>query len=955
MDPTLLEMLQGIFASQSGFTPNAGGGSSTFSNQGFNFLREYMDREQKSNAHSRLNVDPLRDIEPYRVNPFRGFLAKKGGSVELEDIQMMTNEFMNPSSSLVPGGTLMDSFRNQLMLRNLTHLPRGGIAGQLPMIPATFQVDTINNVPSNIPGGAPGKFDLSQMTLQPQSPFTIPKSQAFSDPIWGNKLLDIDNRYQPAAFGKGGKTDWEYPGGGRVDTRYDRLLKRKARLERKGKTDTHRYENVLKRIQDIQSGGLGQTSFGQGLTDAAGGLGFLATAASPFLGPVGGVLGGLLGGALSNLGSGSSIFNQGNAQGNAMANNNIQSPLFGGAPLSGGGFNLTPQGPGYTPIQGSLYDRFSQPTTGGIGGLTLQGVNPMVLGQTPFGSGFGTPFVPQFQEGGPIEKGYSLVPVQTEKVGNQPEMIIHVDGTITPVNATTRHKYMDDDEVTDIVPEGSYITSADKNMKLSYKTADDIVLGIRYTPYKELKQGKVPEEVSLSELWGGSAKRDRTFADLTERLSKKYKVIDNTDVFEYGNDIFTQLTNKANLESRIPYIAELVRLNEERKPGETGSIGFFKHGGAVKLKGVKKAEFGDQIAALLPLLGSLFGGGGQQTPGGVSPFVQSGLLGTIPLYQAGVNQNIAAQSGALNQAVNDFSSLGNELIGNARQSTAFQTQANLANTGLGLLNQFSRERNLPRLSTDAQASRIRNFRPRSASRASIEAASTPNFDAQAIMNTLGPRSGPVIAQLYSDLGRNANAAAGQRNQFLDQLEQQNIGQLNQLDSRRDLFNIGQREKEIARGEDINSGIYGTLGQGVQRGADLQSGLLGQIGGIKSQLLPITTQFALQNAQLAGQNNILGAQNAFNAFSTLGGIQSQNALNQQLNGQNQSQQGNPLGGLFQSLFPTQEGGTGIGNLFRSIFGGARPTTVIDPLVGGPTFPPLVPPTRNIYPGALGLPK
>jgi hypothetical protein len=78
-----------------------------------------------------------------------------------------------------------------------------------------------------------------------------------------------------------------------------------------------------------------------------------------------------------------------------------------------------------------------------------------------------------------------------------------------------------------------------------------------------------------------------------------------------------------------------------------------------------------------------------------------------------------------------------------------------------------------------------------------------------------------------------------------------------------------------------SGVFGTLGQGVQRGADLQSGLLGTLGNIQSSILPITTQMAMQNAQLAGQKGMLGAQNALNAFTTLGGMQSQNLMAQQL--------------------------------------------------------------------------
>lgn len=866
MDPNLMQILQGVI-----------GQGNTELGSIFGELTNFMNKEETSNARERLNTNPLTDINAYRVNPFRGFLAKKGGGVDAAGVGAINpNVYMTPSTNLFPGGSIMNNVRSKIMLNSLQQMAKGGMVGSLPSIPASVQLDTINNVPSNMPGGAGGRFDLSQLSLQPNETFVIPKSQPFSDPIFGNKLFDAENRYQPGTFKHGGHM--RYPD---VDQAF--------------------LGGLFKGIGKVAKG------IGKGLYSAGkaglGAVGDVANTVSPIVGmfnPALGALAGLGGGLLGRLNDG------GGSEGKASQGVG-PSPFYGSqsqANLSG-------------PTSGSLFDlirgggRQMSPNSGQLSLPSSMFNMTNVLGQTPFGSMFGSPGqfsvpgfagglfnIPRYQEGGPVSMNpaMNLIPIQTEKVGNQPEMIIHPDATITPVNATTRHKNMDDDEVTDLVPEGSYITSADKSMTITKGEADDIVLGVKFMPYKERTKGKAPKEITLASLWGtnDSDKNKKTFAELTQKLAKKIQVVDNSEYFEHGNNIFTQLTNKANLETRIPYLREIVKLNENSRP--TSSF-VFKHGGPVRVPDVPKAFLGGlfnflgnnagTIASAIPAISSLFGGADPynqpQGVGGISPEVQAGILGSIPAYQWGLNQNLTAQDKAFEASKLGYSDLSQQLIQNAQESAAGQQDANLIGTGLTLMDQFGRETNLPKLDLGASRSRFNNFQPRAASRAAMEASSTPNYSASDIMAQLGRGAGPVLAQLESAKFNTGNQAAIQRNQQLDNFDFQRMQGLNQLDATEQQFNTQQEMREQQMRNDQRGNVFGALGQGVQRGADLQSGLLGQTGQIQSQILSILSDLNQQQANLVGQGAMGGSKAALDAFSILGGMQSQNALAGQLTG------------------------------------------------------------------------
>lgn len=809
-------------------------------NQGLNDFGAIGAKDMAAKQYG-LNTDPLKDIEPYRVNPYKGFLAKNGGMAK-SDINGLDLAnilaFLLPSTILLPNGQNTMKQGGPVHIEGIDHAKLGKFFG-----------DLLGGLTGGV-GALVGSTPLGSAAMAVGNA---------SSKLLNKNRIDYFENYLGSALQSGQKPmkfhEWN-------------------RARKKGNLPGQQAVQPTFTAQ----GNSGTSPYVSGslfnMLQVPGGLGQPAQQGQQGLGALNQLLQGqnpsASGGGINPYAPGGNLTAQFMGQGQQQPN-----PLQGLMGMMGG------QGGGNAMGLMSL----------------LQGLMPMLQGQAPQGKYGGmVKKKKKYALGGEVSENENeqqppqLIPIQAEKIGKIPEMIIHLDSTITPVNATKKHSQMDDDEVTDIVPEGSYIASADKSMRISWKEADDIVIAIKQMPYKELEKGKVPEEIRLSSLWPTGNKKDYTPAELTQMILDKYPTVDR-------NDIFTKVTNQSNLKSRLPYIMNIIKLSEQQRANkeesgdnDEGIVGTFKKGGQVRVKNVHQVPMGDWIGlagSLAPLLGNLLGGNKTPPVGGISPFVQNGMLATLPAYQLGVNQNVAAQQGALGQGIDDFSALGQKLIGDARQSFKGQSLANLAGTGLSAMNALAMETNLPRLDLSASRARVNNFRPSSGTKASIEAAATPTYDAQAIMDTLGSRSGSALAQLNSQQMGVRNQAAQQRNQFLDATEQNRIGQLNQLDATELPFNIQQQEKERSLREAQRNQLTGSFGQGIQRGADLQSGLLGQEGQIQSQILPITTQFNLQRAQLEGQPLMLGAQNTFNGLGVLGSMQGNAALTQALQQQNQS--------------------------------------------------------------------
>lgn len=186
------------------------------------------------------------------------------------------------------------------------------------------------------------------------------------------------------------------------------------------------------------------------------------------------------------------------------------------------------------------------------------------------------------------EGGEEWNPIQTE-VG---EYIAHLNGDITPVKAKKLHKNMDDDEVTDILPQGAYVFSRDKKMTIDprkkFKGMDlDFTLGYGEAYYSEQKPNtSVPKEVKFTDIMN----KLFTPSEYAKVLSQKYPVSDR----EF--DAFTTLASNENKESRLPYLEVLKFISEEKKPK---TIQQFRYGGYPKYQ--YGAEIMGQVAGMLPL------------------------------------------------------------------------------------------------------------------------------------------------------------------------------------------------------------------------------------------------------------------------------------------------------------------------------------------------------------------
>jgi hypothetical protein len=153
------------------------------------------------------------------------------------------------------------------------------------------------------------------------------------------------------------------------------------------------------------------------------------------------------------------------------------------------------------------------------------------------------------------------VPIQTEKFDKIPEQIIFGNAMIANVNAHDSHEDMvkdgNSDMVTDMLPEGAYVTSAYGGIKIRKKKAEDFVVGIKIHPYHENQKGLLPERMTVADVFPKKVD-ELTPAELSNEIKKKFEVRDRVDIF--GN-----ATNEINLESRKPYLQFLIQESEEQK------------------------------------------------------------------------------------------------------------------------------------------------------------------------------------------------------------------------------------------------------------------------------------------------------------------------------------------------------------------------------------------------------
>ena len=202
----------------------------------------------------------------------------------------------------------------------------------------------------------------------------------------------------------------------------------------------------------------------------------------------------------------------------------------------------------------------------------------------------------------PIE---NLIPIQTEV----DELIVLPTNDVVKVNAKKRHSRMSDDQVTDIVPDGSYILSQYGQVDIYKKEADQVILEMQNRPYNLYSTNPEPKIKTLGDIM---TKNKMKPADLARKVLAKYKTVDH-------DDPFTEQTNRANKYTASKYLQAIVSLSEldkERKGLNAAEQqyemfqgqpqGMAKQGGGIfRLLSPVRAQ--DGLAAAIPALVSGIG------------------------------------------------------------------------------------------------------------------------------------------------------------------------------------------------------------------------------------------------------------------------------------------------------------------------------------------------------------
>lgn len=446
--------------------------------------------------------------------------------------------------------------------------------------------------------------------------------------------------------------------------------------------------------------------------------------------------------------------------------------------------------------------------------------NPMSALTSLFSGG-----ITSFENGGITDTvPQGLQAIQTEKYKKNLEQIILPDGMIVDVNATKAHEKMEDDEVTDVVSDGTYVASARPDMAIQTDSFRDIIFGHTTLSYDEHRQGKIPEEVTAADIIPNKKKKVLP-SEYAELIKKEYPILQRDQ-----DDFFTNSTNKENLSSRLPFIQALVTLGEgNRLASESGRENIFKKGGFIK-----KYDEGGAVNIVGGVQGAL---GGTL---GVLGSVGSGIAGLV---------NVAAQRNALAQQQSALTTLTGNL-------------QNLNNQGTlaGIAGQLAQQTNLPSLNLDF--SRLENF-DASTPQSFIDAQARPTNDINALIDRVGDRGGvAAFANQASQQMAARNAAA--QNAFIQE-RNTNLSLAQQLTQGRNQeteYNNNLRQQEIAARNNVFNNIAGQIQGNLQNNANIQS-----------QQFLANSELALQRSALTGQGLNALASSLVNA----GGIVSSGAF------------------------------------------------------------------------------
>jgi hypothetical protein len=208
---------------------------------------------------------------------------------------------------------------------------------------------------------------------------------------------------------------------------------------------------------------------------------------------------------------------------------------------------LNPQGMykfGGLITEGSEYDKREQPEKNTITGASSTG--PMGPKDMPSYDGGIRSIIDQ--EKNEIIPTENLIPIQTEKG----ELIVLPTGDVVPVMAKKRHHQMDEDEVTDVAPEGAYILSSFGRVKIKKKEAENVIAETGVKPYKLGIGQETPTEKTLGDIM---TKKEMAPAEVGKLISRRFPVIATDNPYEAA-------ANTENKINRRPYLEGLIQLSE---------------------------------------------------------------------------------------------------------------------------------------------------------------------------------------------------------------------------------------------------------------------------------------------------------------------------------------------------------------------------------------------------------
>lgn len=160
-----------------------------------------------------------------------------------------------------------------------------------------------------------------------------------------------------------------------------------------------------------------------------------------------------------------------------------------------------------------------------------------------------------YEEGGEVNAEQEFVAAQL----SFDELILLPDGQIVKSTSKEKHDDMEKDEVTDMIPKGSYVFSNKLKFDTKKLKDTDIVLAKFPGVYSEEGNTKY-EEIKLTDTIGEG---EMTFAEAAKKVLKKIPTQDNK------KDIYNKKTNDLNIETRIPHLMKLIELQTKQKNGKT--------------------------------------------------------------------------------------------------------------------------------------------------------------------------------------------------------------------------------------------------------------------------------------------------------------------------------------------------------------------------------------------------